>query len=171
MKRSIIIQGKTTSVSLDDELWGELERQAVEEGKSWHDYARQLMFDCPSDVNRSAYLRSAMVRKLRERLDEGRVCPEQPYSSWLVDLRGELNRYNLHLGRILVGRASFNNIELNDPMISKKHVLFCYDGETCWGIDLESKNGTWRNGNRMEKFEMQVGMSIRMGSAELIRLL
>lgn len=70
---------------------------------------------------------------------------------------------------IRVGRSSENDIVINDPYVGRSHCEFIQDdGEHYWIRDLNSKNGTYVNGNRISG-EMQITSSdvVRIGNTSL----
>lgn len=55
-------------------------------------------------------------------------------------------------GKVTVGRTSNNDAVLTDARVSKLHAWFLQDGDGAWVLcDAESSNGTFHNGERLEK--------------------
>ncbi|MGI5837175.1 MAG: FHA domain-containing protein [Chloroflexota bacterium] len=50
-----------------------------------------------------------------------------------------------------IGRASSNTIILADPFVSSNHAKLVYRDEKWWLTDLGSRNGTWINGERVDR--------------------
>ena len=72
-------------------------------------------------------------------------------------------------GNHLVGRAASCDIRLpaTDDLCSRRHLRLIV-GEGTVGIDdLDSGNGTYLNGNRIDQAELDVGDVIRVGSSSL----
>ena len=75
-KRSVTLQGHTTSVSLEDEFWSELKRMAAEAGTSLGRLIEKI--DAERGVeNLSAALRLAVLAELKAKLER----PADPRSS------------------------------------------------------------------------------------------
>jgi DNA-binding NtrC family response regulator len=53
-------------------------------------------------------------------------------------------------GSLVVGRASSNAIPVADERASRKHAEIHYQDNQWWVRDLESRNGTWVDGKRIE---------------------
>ena len=69
-----------------------------------------------------------------------------------------------------IGRAAEADIVVADRLTSRGHAAISRDaanGE--WQIrDLESRNGTWVDGQRITELSLQPEMSIRIGTTEFI---
>jgi serine/threonine protein kinase len=72
-------------------------------------------------------------------------------------------------GHVEIGRAPFCAIQLYDMQCSGRHARFSFDGETLSVDDLNSKNGTFVNGERIsEKTELNDGDELTIGSSSLV---
>jgi pSer/pThr/pTyr-binding forkhead associated (FHA) protein len=70
-----------------------------------------------------------------------------------------------------IGRGSDNDIVLGDPFLSKRHALFTVKKGKVLLEDFYSRNGTFINGNRMQKNEgirLTDGDKIKMGNVEFL---
>ena len=70
-----------------------------------------------------------------------------------------------------IGRGGDNDIVLVDPFLSKKHALFAVRDGKVLLEDLDSRNGTFLNGGRVEKNEgisLTDGDKIKMGNVEFL---
>ena len=70
-----------------------------------------------------------------------------------------------------IGRTPDNDIVLADPFLSKKHARLSVREGKVFLEDLKSKNGTFLNGNRMEKGKekpLKDGDKIRTGYIEFL---
>lgn len=65
--------------------------------------------------------------------------------------------------RYLVGRKSTNQVVLSDPNASREHALLEWREDGLYIIDLQSRNGTFVNGNRVEQQLLLVGDHIQIG--------
>lgn len=170
-RRSIILAGQTTSISMEDELWRELDRQAEANDLKWQEYAREALAECPPHANRSSFVRELLVRNLRAELDFSAGSKSVPASTWVINSKGGAKRYDFRKSHIVAGRGSDCDICINDPLISKRHLLLAFDGLYWWAVDLDSKNGTWSaSRHRFDKGRFTHGDKLRFGTAELINI-
>ena len=74
-------------------------------------------------------------------------------------------------GPLLLGRDALNHVEVRDPAVSRKH---CSVGMGAGGFfevtDLESHNGTFVNGVKVDRQVIRHGDRIRIGSSEYLFL-
>ena len=68
---------------------------------------------------------------------------------------------------ITVGRDPDNIISIEDPNISKHHVLLLKDVDTYKIFDLHSVNGTTVNGHRITAVTLKEGDAVRIGYLDL----
>lgn len=69
--------------------------------------------------------------------------------------------------RVRVGRAPDCEIYVDDPSVSGKHAVLITILEESFVQDLGSTNGTYVNGESVEKYELNDGDVITIGSVEL----
>lgn len=76
----------------------------------------------------------------------------------------------------VVGRSSKMSLDYivrdpsNPPKVSKTHCKFYYDRGSLWVVDADSKNGTFVNGRRLNKFQpemLRIGDKVRLANYEL----
>jgi class 3 adenylate cyclase len=69
----------------------------------------------------------------------------------------------------VLGRSPECHIQVADPWISSMHALFERRGDQLWLVDLDSRNGTFVDGNRIAEQPVAPGMKLRFGrtSAEV----
>ena len=73
-------------------------------------------------------------------------------------------------GAHLIGRVDDAAIQLADEGVSRKHAELRIDGEGQAHVrDLESRNGTYLNGEKVRSATVQVGDRIQIGSAAALR--
>jgi pSer/pThr/pTyr-binding forkhead associated (FHA) protein len=76
-------------------------------------------------------------------------------------------RFTLRHG-FLVGGQPAADMQIQDGFTSSNHAQFTMDANgTCALIDLNSTNGTYINGIRIQTSPLQHGMTIKIGSTEL----
>jgi pSer/pThr/pTyr-binding forkhead associated (FHA) protein len=66
-----------------------------------------------------------------------------------------------------IGRGPSNHVRLNDPSVSRKHVKIYRDNGQYFIEDLQSRNGTWINGDVIAsgvRLHIQEGVSIDVGN-------
>jgi FOG: FHA domain len=81
---------------------------------------------------------------------------------------GNIRRtYNIPNNTITVGRESNNIIQVNDQKISRNHCVITQYGNTMTLKDLQSRNGTYLNGSRINSgvaYPITTNSGIRIGS-------
>lgn len=104
----------------------------------------------------------AGVQALVEELDPG--------TALLVSARGpnEGARYLLDRESISVGRHPDSDIFLDDITVSRRHAEFRREDERYAVHDAGSLNGTYVNGERVEKHPLSTGDEIQVGKFKLI---
>jgi putative methionine-R-sulfoxide reductase with GAF domain len=74
--------------------------------------------------------------------------------------------FDLKEGVTYVGRASDNDIQLEDKTVSRKHLRIVKTGRTYYVTDLKSRNGTFFNGNYLApgiELELKEGVPVAIG--------
>ena len=77
-------------------------------------------------------------------------------------------RYDLRFDALQVGRHDDCDIVVNDPWANKRHARIDRSGESHVITDLDSTNGTYINGQRIESRVLREGDRIRIGRIEFI---
>jgi pSer/pThr/pTyr-binding forkhead associated (FHA) protein/pimeloyl-ACP methyl ester carboxylesterase len=80
--------------------------------------------------------------------------------TWSVDL-GEQNR-------VTIGRDESCEVYINSHDISRRHAEVQREGDTFLLVDLNSTNGTWLGGTKIDRYCLQNGDSFRVGCAQLV---
>ncbi len=68
-------------------------------------------------------------------------------------------------GEIVIGRSSELNLVLSESLVSRIHAKIICENQKIFIEDLESSNGTFVNGQRISKIELQEGDRILLGSS------
>ena len=68
---------------------------------------------------------------------------------------------------MLIGRRPGCHLVLSDPNVSRQHAVIERRQEVYWLIDLGSTNGTYVNGQRIQRQALRPGDRIRVGDSEL----
>ena len=80
---------------------------------------------------------------------------------------GELHK--LEPSSVVIGRGEKADIRLVDDGISREHVRFVQDDGQFWVEDLGSTNGTYCNGERIERRPLAEGDKILLGSTTILK--
>ena len=67
-------------------------------------------------------------------------------------------------GEVVIGRASDVGMVLVEDMVSRKHARLIVDGTRLGIIDLGSTNGTFVNGEKVQKIELKIGDRVLVGT-------
>jgi predicted DNA-binding ribbon-helix-helix protein len=164
-KRSIIIEGKVTSVCMEPAFWEEIDRRAELNNLPWQDYMRRLLSGVHDVPNRSAALRETLLRQLVAENLLGRG--QQLASWWLLKTPGGSREAGARGVRLFVGRHASCDIVVDDREVSRRHLMLAFDGDSWWGIDLESKNGLWSGRKKVPLVKLARGATVRIGDSEL----
>jgi pSer/pThr/pTyr-binding forkhead associated (FHA) protein len=73
----------------------------------------------------------------------------------------------LHTDRTTIGRVEDNTFHIADPSISSHHCEVQLRGSDIVIRDLNSTNGTFINGNKIEESILKAGQILRLGQVEL----
>ena len=63
----------------------------------------------------------------------------------------------------VLGRSLECHVQVTDPWISSMHALFERRGEELWVVDLDSRNGTFLDGERVHAAPVRPGAKLRFG--------
>lgn len=74
----------------------------------------------------------------------------QAAANWCYKVRWDEHEVALDEGENLIGRGPDATIRIENPEVSRRHAKLIVDGDTVTLQDLGSKNGTHRNGLRLE---------------------
>lgn len=66
-----------------------------------------------------------------------------------------------------IGRSLTADLELEDIAISRRHALIVVDGPDVFLLDEGSRNGTWLNGERVDRARLRNGDTIVLGDVQL----
>ncbi len=67
----------------------------------------------------------------------------------------------------VVGRSPEAHFQLDDPWISSMHAMFERRGADIWVVDLESRNGTYVGGERVQEARLHPGCVLRFGRTDV----
>ena len=70
----------------------------------------------------------------------------------------------LSFGELSIGRAPNNDVQITDPTVSSHHArIFTYLNSS-YIEDLQSRNGTFLNGKRIDKHVLRPGDTVQLGN-------
>ena len=86
----------------------------------------------------------------------------------MLSLDGQvLAEYNMNKERYTIGRLPDNDIRIDNPAVSGHHSLIINILNDSFLEDLNSTNGTYVNGKRIERARLTNGDRLRVGRVEL----
>jgi hypothetical protein len=95
--------------------------------------------------------------------------PTAPSRAYLVVQTdgGPAARFDLGGALIAVGRAADNDVILDDPQVSRHHCQLKLQHGAYGFVDLQSRNGSVVNGQRVEEIALANGDRIRIGNTNM----
>ncbi len=85
----------------------------------------------------------------------------------IVERDGHRREVRLQSTRLTVGRGADADLRLDDPLVSRLHCEIQRLGEDVFVVDLDSANGTWVDGVRIQRRPLAAGAVVRVGSTLL----
>ncbi len=170
-KRSIKLDGKTTSLFLEEAFWNELESRAEEADTSWTKYLRTMIDKAEPSANRSAAIKEALLNQLREERD-ALLNSEQgeAQSVWLLEIGGVRTRYQFYKDLISIGAQKDNDIVLEGPDIEAHHCVLARCGGKWWVFDLNSSQGIFLNEKPVQSSKVPRSSEISVGRCQIIKV-
>lgn len=90
------------------------------------------------------------------------------YKLIVEDDEGQRNVIPVELGEVSIGRIEDNTIRLDERNISRRHARILSDDGSIFAEDLDSYNGVWINGDRVQgRREIRQGDRIQIGDFSL----
>lgn len=77
-------------------------------------------------------------------------------------------RFELDADALLVGRDPSNPVQLHDTEVSRRHAELRREGRAYLLVDLSSSNGTFINGERIDRRTLSSGDQVQIGSTLLL---
>jgi len=94
------------------------------------------------------------------------AAPRRVSAAVVVD--GTNRRFDLQMGRNLIGRGTDSDLQLLDQGVSRRHAEVQWDGNFATVYDLGSTNGTSVNGHDVASHVLTHGDVIRLGHTKLV---
>lgn len=63
-----------------------------------------------------------------------------------------------------IGRSETNDLVVEDDLVSRQHLRLWREGDEFWAEDLQSTNGTYVNGRRIQRTSLRNADLIRVGA-------
>ena len=117
------------------------------------------VIDSESDLDRTIAEAVLPVSLNDTSADRLVICT--PDKTWEVELGDTVDSLS-------IGRAANNAIVIEHPSVSRAHARVVRDHRTFRLKDLNSSNGLWVNGQKLDEAVLEDGVSVRLGYATLI---
>ncbi len=78
--------------------------------------------------------------------------------------------FSLKTGSLMVGADSKNDVVIEDPFVSARHLKLSRHPDGIWVHDLGSTNGTYINGMKIRESRWEAGAEIKIGDCRLVLL-
>src|SRR6186997_1355398 len=88
-------------------------------------------------------------------------------SLFVIQGRDQGRRYDLADGQF-IGRDASNPIQLRDHEASRRHAELRLEEGEFEVVDLQSSNGTWINGKKVERATLRTGDRVQIGRTLLL---
>lgn len=139
-----------------------------------------LCFVLTGSPNLHRILDSAGLSELQEltrsrySLDEPDAAPEVDADDSVlrpaleITLQGKIvDRLVIDQPRVMIGRHSQNDLVLDSRFISRHHALLVGRADGIYAVDLRSTNGTFVNGNGVQRYALKDGDVLQIGHYRL----
>lgn len=164
-RRSIIINNKTTSISMEEVFWVELDRLAMVNEMAWQDFIRKILQDEEESVNRAAAVKGAILRYVKL---EHTVSSPTGMTTWWDIVPPRSNRLAETFGyRVIVGRGAECELPIDDNEVSRNHCMLAWDNRNWWLVDLQSKNGVFINDKRVVVARLRTNQYFALGRTKV----
>ena len=135
--------------------------------EAWHAGATDILFLPPAPQSLDASLRRS-ARQLAARPPD----PASPVQArfFFLDETGKECRVNVVPPRFTMGRSHGNDLILGELGVSRAHAEVLFRNGEYWMRDLNSKQGTFLNGVRVEQSKLVNGDKVQLGGLQGISL-
>lgn len=166
--RSILIGRVNSDIVVDDPEVSSNHARILRQGDSWlledlgsrnGTYVNDELIDHPVKLSPGdrIVVGSTILVFEDDRADGGRSCTRS------------LNIHDLYDGRTrLIGRSPDCDIQVDEAIVSGHHTRLEYENGCIQVIDLNSKNGTFVNGEAVSRKALNSGDRIRIGASEFV---
>ena len=98
---------------------------------------------------------------------QGSLAVDKKYALEVIDGNEPGKVIPIEKAYVIIGRRDCD-IALDDPEISRKHVMLTIEGATAKMEDLDSTNGTYIDGLRVKQETLKDGSVFRLGTHQLV---
>jgi two-component system, NtrC family, sensor kinase len=91
-----------------------------------------------------------------------------PPSLFVISGRDQGSKYELEEGMMGLGRDSSNFVQVHDTEVSRRHAEIRREGNIYSLVDLGSSNGTYVNGEKIDRHELSSGDRLQVGSTLIL---
>jgi pSer/pThr/pTyr-binding forkhead associated (FHA) protein len=85
----------------------------------------------------------------------------------VLQKNGSAKQVNVQGSPFMIGRANACDLMLDNPLVSRSHAVLESAGAAVTIRDLQSHNGTFVNGERVERIVLKNGDEIRIGGYQI----
>jgi len=171
-RRSIVIDGKVTSILLEAAFWNYLDAQAERAALSWAEYVRLVVQEIGPVANRAAAIKEFLLqRAIGIDQDHGTAKQANVILRWEIAYAGSSSTVQVtRQALVSMGRSARCDVIVDDKECSRLHAVAFKVDNAWWLVDLESKNGVWIGKGRVLRCRLKSGQWFTMGESR-IRLL
>ena len=98
---------------------------------------------------------------------EGALAGDKTYALEVLDGNEPGKVFPIEKTHVIIGRRD-SDIVLDDPEISRKHLMISIQGPEAKLEDLDSTNGTYVEGIRVKQGDLKNGSVFRLGTHQLV---
>lgn len=112
-----------------------------------------------------------MKRNIDWRLNKNAVQPSDWTVPYLYQIRGdgeEVEHWEIGDQPVVVGRGPCADVRIEDDRLSREHFAVSREGNVVVVCDLNSRNGTWVEGQRVSRAELRPTDTIRAGRSRFL---
>lgn len=149
-RRSIVIDGKITSIKLEPGFWRHIDNLAIRDNMSWAEYVRYLLQGTQTASTRASRLRERILQVVA---DSGVALPDRSkpvFTGWQIRNDQGVETFNGDKSVLFIGRGGTCDMVLDDAECSRIHAAAFGIDRRWWIADLDSKNGIWIGKRRLK---------------------
>lgn len=167
-RRSIVIEGRVTSLMLEPSFWRFLDELAETEGMTWSDFTRDLLAEIGQAENRAAAIKEWL---LNHALGSSGLALNRTHarsaSLWQIETPDATTIETRFTSTLVAGRSRGCSLRVDDEECSRFHVALVRVDGCWWAFDLESKNGTRVEGRKIGRARLRSGQWLQLGQSRL----